>query len=89
MDFFDEPIPVRTITTIDLTDYLLRYNKDQNNETLAPNPDPTRITHINKEKWVIVLDAEVPQIKPSNLTDSHFDSKIHKRITYILIPIYG
>ena len=64
----------------DLTDCILRYNKYQDPGTLASYTDPIIITHLTKEKRVIVLATKFPQIISSYLSDRHFDFKIHKRI---------
>ena len=68
------------MTIIHLTEYILRYDEDQDPETTAPYTDPTIITHLTKEKWFIVLADEGPQNTSNNFTDSHFDSKNRKRI---------
>ena len=36
--------------------------------------------HLTKEKWVIVHAAMGPSFDAGSLSDSHFDSEIHKRI---------
>ena len=65
---------------VDLTYCDLRYESNQDPDTLASNNDQTRITRLTKENWVIVLAVEGPQITSSDLNHSHVDPEIHKRI---------
>ena len=53
-DGFKEPTSARIMMIIDLTDCVLRYDNDQESDTLASDTDLTRINHLTKEKWVIV-----------------------------------
>jgi hypothetical protein len=36
--------------------------------------------HLTNEKWVVIQAATSPEVNSENLTDNHFDSKIHTRI---------
>ena len=65
---------------IDLTDCIVRYDKNQDLDTIASDTTSTRITQLTKEKRVIVFVAEGLKTVSCDFTYSHFDSKIYKSI---------
>ena len=69
---------------IDLADFILRYDKIKNPDTLASGINQTRITCLTKEKQFIVLATEDPKVISSDLTNSHFYSKMHCVHTKVL-----
>ena len=65
---------------IDLLDCDIIHNIDQDPDTITDDVDQKIITHLTKEKWVIVLAPESSQAEQHQLNDTYFDSNILTRI---------
>ena len=83
---FVEPIPARIMMIVDLSDTDIIYDRDVDetddvDETSSTNEDDDdTILHLSNEKWVIVMAARSPKVDDTDISDLHFDSKIHHRI---------
>ena len=69
-------IPGRILMIIDLRKVKILYEPD-NDPDNGPVPE---MKHLTNEIWVIVAAAVAPVAEAVDLSDDHFDSKIHKRI---------
>ena len=69
---FDSLIPARILMIIDLSFSTINYDIDIDPDQSVPSGyDPTIVTHLTKEKWVVVKAAKSLSILNSDLSDNH------------------
>jgi hypothetical protein len=79
---YDDPIPGRLMMVLDFTKANIIYDTDENPDAEGgANDIPNNVYHhLTNDVWVVVLVAESTTIPDGENTDSHFDSKIHRRV---------
>ena len=78
---YDNNIAARILMILDLSECDISYEPDVDPDIMNQNKNVTRITHLTKEKWVVVKAASAPRANITDLTVDHLDSKIITRIT--------
>jgi hypothetical protein len=65
---------------LDLSECEVNYERDVNPDITSAASSTIQINYLTNEKWVVIQAATSPEADSENLTDNHFDSKIHTRI---------
>jgi hypothetical protein len=65
---------------LDLSECEISYESDVNPDITSAASNAIHINHLTNEKWVVIQAVTSPEADSENLTDNHFDSKIHTRI---------
>jgi hypothetical protein len=78
---FDDPIVARIMMIVDLSNVALDVEPDMDpDEAVVGETAINNAPHLTNEIWVLVLAAETLIIEPTDVSDYHFQSSIHKRI---------
>ena len=73
---------------IDFSHSEIIHKMDQYPDTITDNASNMVIPHLTIEIWVVILAAEESEARRDNLTNSHFQSKLLKRVKlHLLIGI--
>ena len=65
---------------IGLSDCDIIYEMDQDSDTLPDNTRDRIITHLIKDKWIVVLSLESSEANADSSSNSYFQPVIIKRI---------
>ena len=78
---YDNNIPARILMILDLSECDISYEPDIHPDQINHTPNQTKITHLTKEKWVVVKASTAPRADDNDLSEQHLNSRIIHRIT--------
>lgn len=78
---FDTPMAVRIIVILYLSECEIIHRIDQEPDILLDSTNDIIIPYLTKEKWVILLAPQSPEVDANELTGVYFDSKMFIRKT--------
>ena len=79
-DGFDSCIPARLLMILDLSECEINYEVDIDQDKLSEVDQLPSLTHLTKDKWVVIKAATSPSVLSSDLTDDHFSCDVITRI---------
>ena len=77
---FESNIPARILMILDLSECEISTEVEVDQEDTHTVSHVAQITHLTKEKWVVIKAAESPSMPSSSLSDDHFWNPIITRI---------
>ena len=79
-DGFDSCIPARLLMILDLSECEINYEVDIDKDKVSEVDHLPTLTHLTKDKWVVIKAATSPSVLSSDLTDDHFSCDVITRI---------